>query len=711
MAESDLVASFQLRIFAQSQNRLRPPHATATAFAIEKNARPFSAVVKANRRLHRIPRLLALGVLGLSFSCLAFGQAPTQEISAWIGANFSSLSVQPIPTSATFALTNPAAEYLAITEAYPESVTLRIFHYLVSGAGLPTYERRYAAKGFGPVTYFLRVPKPAPSRVTLTNLGDAHRPPLILRLRSVTAADLERVRQADHFQLMGTIINPWQGLSEAEQIDSLTRWLPADAGRKITRGFSREIYYANRASNQVHQQLVTARQWSRQTGLPVLLGLVSWWNGTPLHVPDGCGGKFGDLRYQQVCYTLGSVHPDDPELRALLGERYNPHYCRTTPNIWSDTPWLTMNSDRLNEYRAQRLREAAAMLRELTQEDATWIAGIFLENEPRYWDTQSTRDTPQWAGERWADFNPLVVAAAQRDGVTLDPVDGLSEAELLWLQRNVGRYFQNTVDALRQGLAAVGLTNRFPIYTHSLQLDILFPGVKINQTAADWARARGARAGIEGMWTLPSDFDRVREWGPWADLNREETDGRPIGTHLWDLRVAYAAGAELYNSYNWHAITTNAYFNYARDFLAALPVVSGSPDKVEPVSPRSLRLTPPDALQAFTSVTLPLLVKSQRQPKGATLAVSVTDDAGRQWFSPRQSLSTNSVGAMEFHFPVPAEIRHLTWGTLQLHAYDLADPSAVAFAAKDASDVLLKFDMAEQRALSRLAIEWAAGAP
>ena len=66
---------------------------------------------------------------------------------------------------------------------------------------------------------------------------------------------------------------------------------------------------------------------------------------------------------------------------------------------------------------------------------------------------------------------------------------------------------------------------------------------------------------------------------------------------------------------------------------------------------------------------------------------------------------------MEFHFPVPAEIRHLTWGTLQLHTYDLADPSAVAFAAKDASDVLLKFDVVEQRALSRLAIEWAAGAP
>lgn len=655
--------------------------------------------------------LVLLGVGGLSLRPENATAAISQEISAWVGANFTSLQVQPVATTANFTLTNAAAEYVAITEAYPESVAPRAYHYLVSGPGLPVYERRYAAKGFGPVTYFLRCAQSPPGPVTLTNLGDTNHPPLIVRLRSVTAEDLRRIRREDQFHLMGTIINPWHGLSEAEQLDSLARSLPGAAERKISRGFSREIYYASSSSNQVYQQLATARQWSRQTGLPVLLGLVSWWNGTPRHVPDGYGGKFGDLRYQQICYTPDATHPDDPELRELLGKRYNSHYCRTTPNVWSDTPWLTLNSARLNDYRAQRLREAVRSLDRLTQGDTAWIAGIFLENEPRYWDTQSTRDTPQWAGERWADFNPFVIAAAQRDGITLDPADGLSAAELVWLQRNAGRYFQKTVDAARAALMAVGLTNRFPLYTHSLQLDLLFPGVKINQTAADWARVKGARAGIEGMWSVPSDFDRIREWGPWADLNREETDGRPIGTHLWDLRVAYAAGTELYNSYNWHAIATNAYFNYARDFLATLPVVAAPPGHVESASPRGLRITSPDALQAFTSLTLPIVTKSNRNAAGATIAVSITDDADRQWFSERRLLPTNHFATVKFHFPVPAEIRHPTLGILQLHTYDLPDVSAAAFGAANHTNALLEFDVVEQRALSRLVTEWAVGAP
>lgn len=381
-------------------------------------------------RLGMVWTLALLGVGGLSLHP-GKATADSQEILAGMGANFTSLQVQPVATTATFALINAAAEYVAITEVYPESVAPRTYHYLVSGPGLPVYERRCAAKGFGPVTYFPRCTQSPPGPVTLTNLGDTNHPPLIARLRSVTAADVQRVRREDQFQLMGTIINPWHGLSEAEQLDALARLLPESPERKISRGLSREIYYAYSSSNQVYQQLATARQWSRQTRLPVLLGLVSWWNGTPRHVPDGRGGKFGDLCYQQICYTPDATHADDPELRELLGKRYNLHYCRTAPNVWSDTPWLTLNSARLNDYRTQRLREAVQSLDGLTRGDTAWTAGIFLENEPRYWDTQSTRDTPQWAGERWADFNPLVIEAAQLDGITLDPAEDLSAAELV----------------------------------------------------------------------------------------------------------------------------------------------------------------------------------------------------------------------------------------------------------------------------------------
>lgn len=84
------------------------------------------------------------------------------------------------------------------------------------------------------------------------------------------------------------------------------------------------------------------------------------------------------------------------------------------------------------------------MLKEVSAGDISWVAGIYLENEPRYWDTQSTQGTPQWNGEQWADFNPAVVTEAARDGVSLDPADGMSESELRWLQRNVARYNERT---------------------------------------------------------------------------------------------------------------------------------------------------------------------------------------------------------------------------------------------------------------------------
>ena len=51
-----------------------------------------------------------------------------------------------------------------------------------------------------------------------------------------------------------------------------------------------------------------------------MLGLVSWWAGTPLNVDDGLGGKFGDLKYQQVCYSPNVEVPENPDLRKLLGE-------------------------------------------------------------------------------------------------------------------------------------------------------------------------------------------------------------------------------------------------------------------------------------------------------------------------------------------------------------------------------------------------------
>lgn len=657
-----------------------------------------------------LPVGLLLGVLTLS-PCNACAQIET--LSGWVGAQRLTMRARQIATSAAFPVVPTQAEFVAITEVYPESMEPVSFHYLVSGPGIDTFERHCSARGFGPVTYFLRAARLPVGPITLTNL-DSKDMPRILEVRGVTRDALARVKHDDRFTLMGMVINPQLGIGEDDQIRRIAERLTADPKRAITRGFSCEIYYACKDTDTVRRQLESAHQRAQQYGLPVLLGMVSWWNGTPRNVPDGIGGKFDDLAYQQICYTPNNVHPEDEKLRELLGARYNPHYCLSTPNIWSNTPWLTMNSPQLNAYRAKRLNEAADLLKKVSKGDTSWIAGVFLENEPRYWDTQSTQGTPQWKGERWADFNPLVIAAAAGEGVVLDPTDGMSPTELNWLQRNVGRYFQETVDVFRQALKTHGLLDRFPIYTHSLQLAQLFPCVKINKTAADWALAKGAHTGIEGIWSQPSNFDRVREWGPWCNLNREETDGNPIGTHLWDLRTAYALGAECFNSYNWHTLKDDAYFKYASDFVAGLPSVTLPPVCADRSAADTIAFTPPDSLQAFTSITVPVETIPNHAINGGTVVLAIDGGPNRTWFSQRQALPTDGRHLLTFVFPSPAEVHAAGKGTLRLNSYDASGAKTrdmAAFSEDAAQELRLTFDLDGLRAQSRLVIQWRRAAP
>jgi len=641
-------------------------------------------------------------------------RAQSVDLPGWVAAHRFTFRAPPVTTTSVFQIKAAQADYIAITEVYPERAAPVPFHYLVTGPGIAAFERHYFARGFGPVTYFLRVTGQPLGPITLTNLGAPGDAPRILGVRAVTRDDLTKIESDDRFKLMGVVGNARPDMGEEEQVKRISERLPDNPERGISKAFACEIYYAARDADNVRKQLEAAYQRSRQTGMPVLLFMDSWWGGTPLNMPDGKGGKFGDLQYQQICYTPDGTHPEDAQLRKLLGNRYDPHYCLSTPNVWSNTPWLTMNNRQLNTYRAKRLREAVDLLKEIAGGDTSWIAGIALENECRYWDTEATKGTKYHGGERWADFNPCATAAAAADGVNLNPSDGLSLQELDWLQKNVSRYFQETVDVFRQALAARGMPDKFPLYTHSLQVKEVFPGVKINRTPADWALASGAHTGIEGFISQPSDFDRVREWGPWSNLNREETDGKPSDTHLWDLRVAYAMGAELYNSFNWHLVKEDAYFQYARDFLVGLPSVTLAPVRAERSAADTITFTPPGGLQAFTRIMVPVESAPGHPADGGTMALSIDGGPGRTWFSERQPLPSDGKGLLTFVFPVPAEAAWSSGASLRLHSYDAGGAEvsgAVVFAENAAQELKLTYDLDQCRALSRLVIQWKQAAP
>ncbi len=636
----------------------------------------------------------------MALTAVSLGASPRSSgvVSGYIGSHKLTFAARSITDEAEFKVEGDP-DYLAITEVYPDSRKPAEYSYTVSAPGTGICFRTHRSTGFGPVTWFVKVKRKPVGTIRL--LAASGSPVLISSVWGVTEERLRTLLANDRFTIMGLVPG---GKPEAREnwMRMLAEKLPRKARYGIGAGFSSEICYANSKPETVRAQLEACLGWARKYDLPAMLGLVSWWSGSPIHEPDGLGGRFGDIKYQQVCYSPDVESEENPELKALLGDRYDRHYGLSVPNQWSSVPWLTMNSDALNSYRYGRLDEAVEVLKQLGKPD--WVDSIYLENEPRYWDTACEAGNPK-AGRQgktlWADFNPLVTQAAKKDGVVLDPSDGLADEELAWLHRNVGVYNQGIVDAARKSMAKRDFAGSLPLYTHSLQHRDMFPGGPINHPASEWAYADGARTGIEGMWSHPSDFTRLREWGRWANLNREENDGHHTDEHLWDLRVAYMMGADLYNSYNWHAIGAERFFEYVDEFVRDLPVVTLPPVDLRSKAPRVLEMRSPMKLQAFSRVEVS--VEAAAALRG--MAWLVVESPLGSFRSEGTSLDLKKgAHALAFDFTTPAEASCHDSATLTLEVSDHKGrpprPGSIRLIADSPENVKLTLDLRTQRALS-----------
>lgn len=637
---------------------------------------------------------ITLPLIAVVFALCGACEAGT-VVNGYIGCHRLSFPVREVASTATFTAKGPA-DYVAITEIYPDTAGSAEYHYSISGKGLATCERSHRGIGFGPETFFVRAKSASVGTIKLTNLGKT--PVRITRVWTLTQTQLDKLLAKDSFRILGsTNAGGDDGEKLVEEIANGITPLPK---YHISAGFSGEIRYANQPPDRVRAEIERCANWSKKYSLPAMIGLVSWWSGTPLGQPDGQGANFGNIKYQQVCYTPETEQPEDASLRALLGDRYDRHYCLSVPNQWSSTPWLTMNSRSLNDYRYKRMSEAAAVLKDVCKGDSKWIDNVYLENEPRYWDSQMEGgNSKRKPVQMWADFNPFTIEAAKKDGVDLNPADGLSDEELLWLFRNVGAYNQETADAAGNTLKSNGF--HLPVYTHSLQHRDMFPGGSLGHPASEWAFATGARTGIEGMWSQPSDFARMREWGRWANVNREENDGRHIDEHLWDLRVAYMMGADLYNSYNWDAIGEGRFFAYVREFLESLPVVTLPAAGVKQIDASSIALESRSKLQAFTSVKLPAVVTKAVR---GTARLTITDNSGRLIGMASQALDLDSGKPLPaFDFADPVQLPRQDSATARLEILDGKSrpvTDAVRITLDPATPVELSLDLRTQRALS-----------
>lgn len=443
--------------------------------------------------------------------------------------------------------------------------------YSVEINGVEFARRDLRTGGVGRRSQFVRVDDPAiyTSRVQKLSIRNTSGEKLFLESALVLPDYLDYIRrpfQDSDFVLSFLINFAAPGHADLQRVKEFS------SAPGVTKAISSEVPFASANRDGLKQRIDNFAAAAAEAGLPAIAIPISWWGGTPPEVRDRPD-------FQQVCYSETDDYDEGPELKELLGDRWRIEYGWTIPNRWSSTPWATMNNPELNALRRERLDDIMPYVAEKL---GGRVIAFITENEPMYWAGSFPDEKyPVKRENLLADFNPHTVADAARDGVTLDPTDGLDLVERRWLFDNLNRYLGAT-----SGWIAAH-TGSVPVYTHAL-LEDHFPMKDSGRVrpAMEAAVVPGHPTGVETLWDTSMDkLLRLREWGPWGCVNREEGDGRPIEQHIAMALATYAMGGGMLNSYNWQVIQPEERCTeYFDGFAARLPVslVCGDEEDDEP---------------------------------------------------------------------------------------------------------------------------------
>ncbi len=467
------------------------------------------------------------------------------------------------PSSFAYRLDLPAsgAAFVEVREAYGEGDTLREVDYEVRLDGRLMYHRKVRCDGPGPVSYAIPVPASLRGKRRLTFVDTSGRGVAVARVR-VLPEPVALARKAGLLEplIVAPRIELHPPYTQPEPEQALRAWVEAaeSARGSVRVGLLAIVGFADPDARAVSAKIEAYAALARRVGVPWVLQLSSWWADTPLRVPDGLGGTFGDIRYQQIGYSRFGQH-EDPALKAFVDAEmpgtYTPHYGLTVPNLWSNTPWLTMSNARLNAFKVDCLRRAVDVVNDVRKAPGgELLTAIVTDDEPIYW----PRIT-DWLEQGYQrvnggvirsdlvlDFNPAVVRAAAADGVRLDPTDGVSPLERQWLADNNARYealicrtIHDRLAPAQKGDAGPDLRERIFNYLLAQPLypldDFGHPGFEMGMVPH---AAIGLEAGDERY------FARARDLGPLANSDFECALPSAETTATWEprFRAWYDAG-------------------------------------------------------------------------------------------------------------------------------------------------------------------------
>ncbi len=441
--------------------------------------------------------------------------------------------------------------FVEVREAYGEGEAMSEVEYELRLDGRTIHRREHRCDGAGPITYAVALPSSDGGKGTLEFVDTSGQGLAIARVRTFSdplgyAASRESLTP----MVVAPRIEIQAPYTQPEPDRTLAAWVAATAPARsfVQPGLLAIVGYANPDSNAVAAKIRAYAQLAERHKVPWVLQLSSWWADTPLRISDGAGGHFGDIQYQQIGYSKFDTY-DDPGLREFMDRespgKYSRHYGLTVPNLWSDTPWLTMNNERLNAFKVKCVGRAIATVNEIrSTPGGVLLQAIVTDDEPIYW-TRVTDWFEQGYGkvnggvrrtDLTLDFNPSAVSAAARDGVTLDPADGLNAAERQWLNDNNSRYVALICSAIRDSLASPA--GKLPdlrerIYNYLLAQP-LYPLDDYGHPGWEIGMVPGAAIGLEA-----SDeryFTRARDLGPLANSDFECANPTAETVKSWEPR-------------------------------------------------------------------------------------------------------------------------------------------------------------------------------
>lgn len=327
------------------------------------------------------------------------------------------------------------------------------FAYAVEVDGVRIYVRTFAELLPAPMSWFAKVDRslirnPHKIQVSFINLSDTP-----VALANVWGHN-DFYRQA---RAQG-LASPLRVLTYVDNSADSSIQFPSY--HDFTRGVMYGTRYFNTSNEYLNSTLDKFLIAAQSHHCPFALMQSRWWGHTGMQA-NGLGGYYGDIRHNQVVYNQAE-------------DRFH----LTTPNMWGNTPWQSLNDDvamRLSQKKLQRsvqyFSDLYALMR--AQDPTFTFPDLVMEWGVSYW-------------ERGGDFSGNIVAAARADGVTLDPKDGLDAQEIAWMQNNIASYNDKLAKTYKSALGSDAIVVRDGVisppsqqlfdhvFTHTLEAK-LFP--------------------------------------------------------------------------------------------------------------------------------------------------------------------------------------------------------------------------------------------